>query len=87
MHRLSIRHYVKLASVQTMSKSRGGLSRQIMWLIAGPSQSWNSQITVQLLSKTEFDTSFLRGNHLPNMYFRTSASAHLLSEFRSQYSM
>lgn len=60
MHRLSIRHYVKLASVQTVSKSRGGLSRQIMWLIAGASQSWNSQIKVQLLSKIEFDTSFPR---------------------------
>lgn len=60
MHRLSIRHYAKLASIQTGSKARGGLSRQIMWLIAGASQSWKNQITDLLLSKIEFDTSFLR---------------------------
>lgn len=31
-----------------------------MWLIARASQSWKSQITDLLLSKIEFDTSFLR---------------------------
>lgn len=60
MHQLCIRHYVKLASAQTVSKSRGGPSRQIMWLIARASQSWKSQIKDQLLSKIELDTPFLR---------------------------
>lgn len=89
IHRLSIRFYVKPTSVQTVSKSRGGPSRQIMWLIARASQGWKSQVTDQLLREIEFDTSFLRrlGIILPSMHFRTPMSAHLLYKFRSQYSM
>lgn len=60
MQRIKIRHYVKLPSVQTVFKARGGLSRQIMWLIARANQSWKSQIIDKLLSKIDFDTSFLR---------------------------
>lgn len=48
MRRINSRHYVKLPSVQTVFKSRGGLSRQIMWLIAGANQSWKSQIIDKL---------------------------------------
>ena len=31
-----------------------------MWLIAGANQSWKSQIIDKLISKIDFDTSFLR---------------------------
>lgn len=80
---------LNLASVQTTSKSKVGHSRQIMWLIARANQSWMSQITDQLLSKTELDTSFLRrlGIIFPTCTLEHQCQPILLSKFRSQYSM